>query len=147
MGTREVTKTEAGRGLKNCITPIAREVNPKMGTIQNLTHVSPISIEAEATRQAREDMTRTTREITDPVVEVGVGVMTGQSHLTIETPVILPNKKRGRTPNIKTNSLTKLRMVTGYISAIYAHTLTLTDQNVRPLVSGKAQTRFSFGVR
>ncbi len=95
----------------------------------------------------REDTTQTTREITDPAVEVGVGVMTGRSHLTIETRVILPEIKRGKTPNTKTNNLTKIRMVMGYISAIYAHMLTLTDQNVRPLVSGKAQTRFSFGVR
>ncbi len=149
MGTREVTKIEDGRGLKNRITPIAREVNPRMGTIQNQTRVSPIDIEAGATRRMREDMTQTTREITDPEVEaeVGVGVMTGRNPLITETHVILRKTKRGRTLNTKISSLTRIQMVMGYISAICAHMLTLTDQIVRPLVSGKAQTRISFGVR
>ena len=113
--------------------------------IKNLTHKSIQITRAEATRQMREDMTLTIGEITD--LGVGAGVTVGRSPPITETRVTLLGIRDGITPDTLTENPIKIKVVMGCISATFAHMLTPTVRIVRQLVSGKAQTSSSFGVR
>ncbi len=114
-------------------------------TIKNLTHKGIQNTRAEATRKMREDMTQTTRETIDPEVEAGVTV--GLSHPTTETRVTPKEIRAGITQGTQTEKPIKIKVVMDYISATSARMLTQTVRIVRQLVSGRAQTSSSFGVR
>ena len=114
-------------------------------TIKNLTLKSIQNTRAEATRKMREDMTQTTRETIDPEVEAGVGV--DLSHPITETRVTPKRIRVGITRGTQTEKPIEIKVVMGYTSAMFAHMLTQTVRIVRQLVSGRAQTSSSFGVR